>query len=294
MHRSASIRSFQPAVRATHSSQRSPRHFSIVILLTAMAVFLSAASVSYASETPRQGFFKKMSDPPLPPELTEDVDVFPMAKVRTMRNPLTFKPYRVAKLKRGWTKSRSGVDAVAVGRRSVAGIGTMSSRESYSFTVQEGDAPQWFVGCKWDAAKESLVYSGRTTSLESPTSAAVHLQCEIGRPGDTPLWGLLMDASHDARRGLAGSTKGEGELVGPESRYSIGLLYVVEGSRILGDLPGGFLFFHGERPIAAMQMAGGDVPVRFTISRSVPEEERSVIAAAAAALVLQQEMPDFD
>jgi hypothetical protein len=263
-------------------------------IVTTLAAFVALPVDAAGSETQERGFFKRMSDPPLPPELTEDVDVFPMAKVRSTRNPLTFKPYRVAKLKRGWTKSRSGVDAVAVGRRSVAGFGMMSSRESYSFTMQERDEPQWFVGCKWDAAKESLVYSGRTTSLESPTSAAVHLQCEIGKPGDMPLWGLLMDASHNARRGLAGSTKGEGELVGPESRYSIGLLYVVEGSRILGDLPGGFLFFDGERPIAAMQMAGGDVPVRFTISRSVPEDDRSVLAAAAAALVLQQEMPDFD
>jgi hypothetical protein len=212
-----------------------------------------------------------------------------MAKVRTSRRPVSFAPFRVAQLHTGWRKEDSSEAAMPVSRTGRVGQASTAARQKYRFTLMEGDQPLWESRCGWSGIKESVTYTGKTTSLDITTSGELQLQCDFSKPAGERAWSLEWGMTA-AIQGLGMKSVSEGRLAGPSGEFRVTLLLLTDGSRVLGDIPAGYIFHSGAHAVAAASTLGSNVPGRFTISRSVSAEERSILAAAAAALLLNEQV----
>jgi hypothetical protein len=255
----------------------------------ALTILLTGCATPEPATGRKSLFGLLTSDPTLPAELTTNVDVFPVANVRTPRHPLSFAPFRVAHLHTGWRREDSSETAMPLSRTGRVGQVSTTARQKYRFTLMEGDQPLWKSRCVWSGIRESATYTGKTTSLDITTSGELQLQCDFSKPAGERAW-LLEWGMTAATQGLGMKFVSEGRLAGPSGEFRVTLLRLTDGSRVLGDIPAGYIFHSGAHAVAAASTLGSNVPGSFTISRSVSAEERSILAAAAAALLLNEQI----
>jgi hypothetical protein len=227
-----------------------------------------------------------VTDPPLPAELTSDVDSFAFAKVSTMRNPLTFAPYKVTALKNGWTRTDTRRVSARVSTGSIAGA-DVRARQKFSFTLNDGSAASWSCKCGWASAKEALTYEGKRTEAEVPLNTGATLECDFSDAAGAKQWTLQWDVEASAS-GAGMQFEGEGLLSGSEGAFSVVPLFLFEDSKVVGDIPAGYIFRSGGRPVAAVQARAAGSPSRFTVKRDVEAPKRSILAAATSALMLYE------
>lgn len=250
------------------------RRFLPVLLLIALPLFA-------IDTTKKPNIFQRLnSDPKLPDELISDVDVIPLPRTTTLWNPLTFRPFKVAKLKQGW-KRTDGTEAGS-GKVSVA---SEESRQRFSFTLEENNAAQWDVRCSSLNAKDSVRYTGRTSALEADTGGTGDLSCEISTTQRvwTLEWGMGAET-----QGIGMAVRSAGKLTNGTSEFRIEPLYVVEGSKAIGDVHAGYSFRTPDGAVAAVHTMRA--PGKFLVKKSVTGTDRALLAAASAALVLNERM----
>ena len=246
-------------------------------------------SFSTAAEERQTSLWKKLtSEPPLPAELQTDADTFPVANVSTSRNPLSFAPFRVTKVKNGWVRgSESGPTAAVENGEIRARLA--EAKQKFSFTLAEGKTEQWLVQCGWFTVRETLEYEGRKTTSTADLGGEGSLQCSFAPPHEATNATLELETAVKTQ-GAGFTADVSASLRSATRYYSIAPLLAVEGSRAIGDVPAGWVFMSGKNAVAALQSRGPSAPVRFTAARSLDAEQRSLLAAATAALVMFERM----
>jgi hypothetical protein len=253
-----------------------------------LSFLLLLASTALAEKS----IWKKLtSEPPLPAELTTDVDVFPMANTITPRRPLSFAPFAVTKLRTGWRRDDADAGRFPISRSASIEVGTKETRQKYMFTLNESDKPSWEALCAWSGLRGSTTYRGKTSALDSTLASEVTLQCDFAKPGGKREWSLDFGALGRAR-GLGAEYHIEGLIAGPSGEFHVDPLFVVEGSRIVGDVALGYVFRSRGSGVAAVQKSPRGM--KFTVHRSIEPDERSMFAAATAALLIHERLAEPD
>jgi hypothetical protein len=219
-----------------------------------------------------------LSDPKLPDELLTEIDAYALPRTITMRNPMTFAPFKVAKLKTGWKRSNSTEQGPGNVR-----VADEASKQRFSFTMQESDAAQWDVRCSTQTRKESVRYSGKKSSVDATMAGTTHLQCELVSTSGQSVWNLEWGATAEAQ-GLGMNVESSGRLTNGTSEFRVLPLFTVKDSRVLGDVPVGYTFRTPDGAVAAVHTVRP--PGKFVLKRSVTGADRALLAAASSALLL--------
>lgn len=247
----------------------------------ALAILLIALPTFAIDTTKKPNIFQRLnSDPKLPDELISDVDVIALPRTTTLWNPLTFRPFKVAKFKQGWKRS----DGSEAGSGQVS-VASEESRQRFSFTLEENDTAQWEVRCISLNAKESVKYTGKTSELEVDTGGTGDLTCEISTA--QRVWNLEWGMGAETQ-GIGMAVRSSGKLTNGTSEFRIEPLYVVEDSKVIGDVPAGYSFRTPDGAVAAVHTMRA--PGKFLVKKSVMGTDRALLAAASAALVLNERM----
>lgn len=258
-----------------------------------VACFAVAAPV-IAQEQPRKSVWKKLfSEPELPTELQQDVDVFKMARSSTPRNPLSFAPFRVTKLHTGVRRTRESASGTRVGESGRMLDTAADARQKFSFTLEEDKQPQWEVSCATRNSQDAIEWEGRTSSVVTTISAELALTCDLTRP-ESPRATLLFQASAHARGLLGADFSMDGRLRAGDRIFDVKFLYLLQDGALLGDVPAGYAFVEDGKAVAAIPFLTATMPNRFVAARFLSTTDRSLIAAASAALTINQRLIDAD
>lgn len=212
-------------------------------------------------------------------ELIENAVVIPVANVRTSRNPLTFSPYRVTSLKRGWKRtSEPSFGQIWIGEK--------SEREPFSFILQREGEDLWSAECRWASSSIAGGWSDEDEEIEIESRRAVSLRCLLSglAAAESAPWSLELDIDRRPPPGgrtplSRGRLSSETRELGIEAEFT-------SASAIASYDPTGYLFSDSLGALAAVDVTRAG---RMIFSSGLDPEDRDLLAAASAALALMNE-----
>jgi hypothetical protein len=254
------------------------------VLVAVLALSLLPVMPVAAQSTMRKLAEARM---PLPESLTgDDVEV---VTLRRARNLLSKKPFaigeaQVSDVRRGWRKG----DGSGIGFGDDGfGVRRVGSTEKFSFRLDEAES-SWFGACAVVVKKKGIVVG----SFSAERSIDEVVECDLVNQSEGAAWKLTLDTSIRPHVITADIVSG-GTLSDGSATLEVVSRYDIDGTKLRGTMPTGFLFASGDHWVAALETSPkGAFHVRSTLAAP----ERRAVTAAAAALLLQTflERSDID
>ncbi len=188
------------------------------------------------------------------------------------QSAMTFGPWRVTGIDRGWTQSSEWGAAWKE-----VNYADRSATQDINFTVSPPAGGPWQCRCTTKADQNLMRVIGQDSSLRAEMGGTFSYACSFMPPAGRP-WTLALGRQ-------AGGRSMQGYMGGPGGSFRVTGTSALKGSSIPLSEASGYLIALGGQPVGAVEVINEGA---VWINPAAPPDHAAAMAATAAALLLHQ------